>query len=160
MTGIEFGGGERVEKPYSQCDIRALENTDFTCNALEIENWVEHDTLDNIYSRYFLNYLEKEDAYRMIDIWHKLLKVGGQLEIIVPNISHLLNYFIYTGIHSDEYLHEGLWGSGTHEFDYARYGYNYKSLSNLLQSKGFKQITSLLQEKDKDLHIIGIKREN
>lgn len=53
---IEFGCGDNPTKPgFKTCDIRDISGIDFVCPAWDIDKLVEENSVDEIFSRHFLN---------------------------------------------------------------------------------------------------------
>ena len=61
---LEFGCGDTPRKPkYFGVDVRDLPNVKYICNAWEIDQHVEENSIENIYSRHFMEHL----TYNFID---------------------------------------------------------------------------------------------
>ena len=67
---IEFGGGKSPKKiDWIQCDIQDLPNIDIVCDAWKITDHVEKNSVEEIYSRHFLEHLTFAQAEACIKSW-------------------------------------------------------------------------------------------
>ena len=92
---IEFGGGKSPKKiNWIQCDIQDLPNIDIVCDAWKITDHVEKNSVEEIYSRHFLEHLTFAQAEACIKSWSAILKPDGKIQIIVPNLEwHFKQFF-------------------------------------------------------------------
>ena len=92
---IEFGGGKSPKKiDWIQCDIQDLPNIDIVCDAWKITDHVEKNSVEEIYSRHFLEHLTFAQAEACIKSWSAILKPDGKIQIIVPNLEwHFKQFF-------------------------------------------------------------------
>ena len=95
FIGLEFGCGETPAKPeYLGVDIRDFPNVKYICNAWEIAEHVGAESINDIYSKHFLEHLTFYDVDRTLKSWHSILKPGASLHIIVPDIMYHINQFL------------------------------------------------------------------
>lgn len=153
---IEFGcGADPTKEGFLTCDIRNLPGIDFVCPAWEIVNHVEPNTVDEIFSRHFLEHLTFIQAEKLVGIWYDILNPNGLCELMVPNI----DYHIKQWINEKNMTHAraGLWGhqrEGEYEvWDVHKSGYNAKTLTELFTSKGFVNPITIPGTKTKHLHM-------
>lgn len=122
---IEFGGGESPVYPdYKKCDIRDLEGIDYVCNAWEIDQFVEPETVEHIFSRHFFEHLTFQQGEVFVEKCHKILKPGGVFEMIIPNFMWHVRQWLteenVMGFNVDEPFRrgvEGLWGKQRGDVD-------------------------------------------
>ena len=156
---IEFGGGETPKKPdFLQCDVRQCTTTTYVCNAWEIVNHVEPKTVNEIYSRHFLEHLTYYDAENTLMAWYIILKPGGFVTTIVPDIEFHIKQWEAGDFTSASV---GFWGKQRETekseiWDIHKSGYNYYILEKMLKNSGFRAIT---RQKDlpKNLTIKAVK---
>ena len=91
---IEFGCGKDVKEGFVGSDIRALDNVKYVCECWNIHKYVENNSVDEIFSRHMFEHLTFKQGRNALVSWKKVLKVGGSVRIIVPNLKY----------HIDEYL--------------------------------------------------------
>jgi predicted SAM-dependent methyltransferase len=157
---IEFGCGETPTKAgYKTCDIRNLPGIDFVCNAWDIDKLVEHNTVDHVYSRHFLEHLTYKQSRMMLDAWLKILKPGGVCEIMVPNMTfHIKQWTDRENDQSFRHAQAGFWGwqrgDIAETWDIHKSGYDLQSIKSLLADKGFCEFRSLLDIDNAHLHVV------
>ena len=75
MMKLEFGCGETPRKPdFLGVDVRSFPNIKYVCNAWEIDQHVEENTVDEIFSRHFFEHLTFQQADLTLASWYKILK--------------------------------------------------------------------------------------
>ena len=81
---IHVGCGPDSREGYINCDIRPLPNVDLVCSAWHISRYVQDAR--TIYSRHMLEHLTDQEARITLNDWFQALAVGGNVEIVVPNL--------------------------------------------------------------------------
>lgn len=137
---LEFGGGEDPRCPeYLQVDVRPLEGIDYVCNAWEIYRLIKADSVDNIYSRHFFEHLTFIQGRETMLAWHKILKQGGCVEMVIPNMEFHINQWLNED--NMEWACQGFWGKQrdgmTETWDIHKSGYTPKLLKHLGFETGF-----------------------
>lgn len=159
---LEIGGGLKPKKPtYKQCDIRCLKNIDFCCNALDLKKHIEDNTVTHIYARHFFEHLTFDEGYQLLKIFYDILVIGGEVNLILPNITFHINQWINHRNDPTEFIHAkaGFWGwqIGGHtrqiEYDIHKSGYDDKSIIDLVQSIGYINCQVWNKTLDRDLDI-------
>lgn len=154
---IEFGCGETPTKTgFKTCDIRELDGVDYVCAAWDIAEHVDHNSVDEVFSRHFFEHLTFAQGERMLDAWYSILKPGGVCEMMLPNMSFHINQWVNR---SDmDHARAGFWGWQRGEFsdtwDVHKSGYDAETLTHLLESKGWVDIKSLKKPTNKHLHFV------
>lgn len=152
---IEFGCGENPTKEgFKTCDIRDLPGVDYVCAAWDIDQYIDKNSVDEIYSRHFFEHLTFAQGENVLEVWYKILKPGGRMEMMLPNMDfHIHQWMTKTNL---QHAKEGFWGIQRGDFDdlwdVHKSGYNFATLSELLTSFKFTAIKSL-KNKGKHLHI-------
>jgi predicted SAM-dependent methyltransferase len=146
MIKINVGSGNKPKNGYRNLDKLIgkhiyYENTD----AWDIPE--PNNSIDEIYTRHFLEHLDPIEADKTLIEFKRILKNDGLLHIIVPNISFHCKQFFMKGksnfANSSNYEHAmaGLYGwvnKGT--WMGHKWGYTKKTLSDLLKKHKFKNI--------------------
>ncbi|HHT49394.1 MAG TPA: methyltransferase domain-containing protein [Firmicutes bacterium] len=96
---LEFGCGEKLREGYIGVDIRPLPNVKYVCNAWEIVDYVQPESVDAIYSRHFLEHLTYAQLEMTLYSWRRILKPNGTLHIIVPDINYHMRQILYDNYH-------------------------------------------------------------
>ena len=161
MVGIEFGsGGTPLRKGFKTVDIRKVEGVDYVCNAWDITDQVEEDSVDHIFSRHFFEHLTFVQAEYTLDAWKKIIKPEGLIEMLLPNMTwHIEQWVTRSNL---ERAKEGFWGKqregATETWDLHKSGYDRESLEALLVDEGFVDI-DFRRALDKNLHVCFKKKD-
>jgi predicted SAM-dependent methyltransferase len=78
------GCGEDARQGYLACDVRPQPNVAIVCKAWELSQHCSE--LQAIYSRDMLERLTFSELERTLRDWLSALRVGGQIELVVPNL--------------------------------------------------------------------------
>lgn len=116
VNAIDLGCGRKKPRPgYTGIDINVHPWVDIVCNAWEIDEHIPAKTVSSIYSRHLLQTLTYLDAERTIAACSRVLKSGGLLRIIVPDMR----------FHFDQILNKDQHGlSGLRNFTNRRHAIN------------------------------------
>ena len=90
---LEFGCGTRVQKDFKGVDIRYFKGVYFLCNSYDITNYVLKNSVEQIYSRHFLEHLTYKQGLKTLTSWLEILKQGGSLEVELPDLDYHLDQF-------------------------------------------------------------------
>lgn len=161
MTKIEIGAGETPRKNgYKICDIRNLPNVDFCCNAIDLDQYVESNSVTDIYARHFIEHLTFDETNKLMNVFNKILISGGRVEIIVPNIVFHINQWINSRHNKQSFRHAkaGFWGwqrihNDKSYWDVHKSGYDKESIKEIITQKGFVEFFSHKPETDPHLHV-------
>ena len=162
MINIEFGSGEKPTKQgYKTCDIRDLKGIDYVCPAWEIDQHVEPNSVNNIFSRHFFEHLTFDQGELFLENCHKILVKGGLMEMLIPDMDFHIEQ--WTSKSNISHAKHGFWGRQreglTETWDLHKSGYNYVMLEELLKSKGYSKIERIVGMK-KNLHVKCYKDES
>ena len=151
---IEFGCGETPTKAgYKTCDIRNLPGVDYVCPAWKIDNLVPENSVDEIFSRHFFEHLTFKQGEYLLQVWYKILKNGGRVEMLVPNMqAHTQQW-----IDGDSRAARNIYGHQRGDFDHEWYvhksRYDIGSLRELIHKHNFVNYKSLATPKSKHVHV-------
>lgn len=148
---VEIGGGLTPREGYLSCDIRKLPKVDYVCNADNLP--FNNDELEEVYSRHLIEHLTLKEFLKTLEEWNRVLKVGGVLYIICPNILWHLEQ-ILNGNHDSFYSKKSgenhrYWGFGSlfgwqqNSVDIHKFGYYPELLIDILKEFGFCDIEDL-----------------
>lgn len=148
---VEVGSGKKKRPGYVTCDIRKTLESDYVCpaDALPFGN----NSVDEIYSRHLIEHFTLKEFLRVLSEWNRVLKTGGEIYIICPNLLWHLEQ-ITKGKHESFYNKESgendrYWGYGSlfgwqqDEYDIHKFGYYFELLRDILLEAGFDQIEDL-----------------
>lgn len=148
---LEIGSGKKPRKGYLTCDIRDLPNVDYVCSADELP--FENNKIDEIYSRHVVEHFAFKEFLKVLKEWNRVLKIGGDIYIICPNLLWHLKQ-VLEGSHQSFYTKESgknarYWGFGSlfgwqqDEHDIHKFGYYFELLKDILQDFGFDEVVDL-----------------
>lgn len=148
---LEIGCGKRPRAGYATCDIRDLPQVDYVCPADALP--FEDNSIDEIYSRHVVEHFTLKEFLKVLQEWNRVLKVGGQVYIICPNLLWHLKQ-VLEGSHESLYTKTSgqnarYWGFGSlfgwqqDEYDVHKFGYYFELLRDILAEFGFTQIEDL-----------------
>lgn len=169
---IEVGSGRTPKPGFYTCDIRPLPNIDFVCSADALP--FANNSIKQLYSRHLIEHFTLKEFLKVLGEWNRVLKVGGELYIVCPNILWHLQQ-ILTGEHNSFYAKESginqrFWGFGSlfgwnqDVYDCHKFGYYFDLLKDILSDFGFGEITDLTNtEKSQEnspwhLEVMAIKK--
>lgn len=81
---LYVGSGPDSREGYINCDIRSIPGVQLVCPAWKISAFASN--VEAIYSRHTLEHLTDEETRLTLDDWFSALRIGGTVEIIVPNM--------------------------------------------------------------------------
>ena len=151
---IEFGCGETPTKEdFLTCDIRDLLGVDFVCPAWEIDQYVDKNSVDEIFSRHFFEHLTFAQGEYLLEVWYKILSPGGRVEMMLPNmLCHIQQW-----LDGDPRAAQNIYGHQRGDFldvwDVHKSGYDAYSLEKLVSVKNFKNYKSFNRDSSKHLHV-------
>lgn len=71
---------------------------DLHADALDLGNYFEPGTVDEIYAGHLVEHLTPEEAEQAIAYWKSLLKPGGKFGFVTPDFRHLAKEYLAGGI--------------------------------------------------------------
>jgi predicted SAM-dependent methyltransferase len=170
---LEIGCGKKPREGYLTCDIRDLPKVDYVCAADQLP--FEEASVDEIYSRHVAEHFTLKEFLKVLEEWNRVLKVGGVVYIICPNLLWHLKQ-VLEGSHASFYNKESgsndrFWGMGSlfgwqqDEYDVHKFGYYFELMQDILVDFGFEKVEDLtnsgrgLENEPWHLEVKGIKKE-
>lgn len=142
---VRFDANESV-KPDYRCDLRNIPVVD--------------ESFDVVHSRHVLEHFGRSDVMRALREWTRILRVGGEMRLSVPNILTAMKNIILMeeGImNPDPYPFWQLYGKQDDQHDFHFNGFTPKRLQLLLERVGaFDEIAVTTGDgDDDDLNVLG-----
>jgi len=81
---VYVGCGSDRREGYVHCDVRPLPQVEIVCEAWELDRFFQDGKA--IYSRHTLEHLRFEEVEQFFIACHKALRLGGELEVVVPDM--------------------------------------------------------------------------
>jgi predicted SAM-dependent methyltransferase len=111
-------------------------------NSTDIQlRFFKDDSVDLIYASHFLEYFDREEVVPLLRNWHRVLKTNGILRLAVPDFETMAMLY-----YTDQYPLSNFLGPlyGKIEYNdehaYHKTVYDFRSLSELLTSAGYKNV--------------------
>ena len=148
---LHISCGSDIRDGYINCNIRPVPGADLVCDAWEVSKFVD-EKLRLIYARRMLEHMTLFEIEKTLSDWFDALKIGGEVEIIVPYLPYHIKQFQgaawsvesladktsgarrgFTGLYgwpdeTDPYIHKS--------------GFDENNLKFFLQKAGFARITA------------------
>lgn len=170
---VNFGCGDTRLDGYVGVDVRACRGADYVLPAWDVSPF-DRDSVDEVYSRHMLEHLDPQDARRSLAAWFSILRPGGLLRLVVPDLAFHARQLLGAATSWTDEPAENLdhamagfygWrdpGRGGNREDAHRWGYTGESLSRLLREVGFVGVERVLVGTDSEpwhLHLTARKEE-
>ncbi len=149
---VEVGSGNSPMPGYIHCDIHPAKSVDYACNAWAIP--FKPESVYEIYARHMLEHLTYNDAERTLRHWLCILKVGGYIDLTVPDIQKHIEQFTKEGyspyvsfkVTNKEHAMAAFYGWQNNEYDIHKWGWTFDALSTLLDELGYDNIKNIDDE--------------
>jgi SAM-dependent methyltransferase len=151
---LNIGAADKRRPGFLSVDIRADSGADIISTAWELTG-VPDGCVDEIYSRHMLEHLDPNDARRTLAKWLTVLRPGGRLNLIVPDLEfHARQLLGAAKSHFPDQMQHALasiygWRDERHggsREDVHRWGYTCQTLIAELKQAGFVGMTRLLSD--------------
>ncbi|MCX6803966.1 MAG: methyltransferase domain-containing protein [Candidatus Diapherotrites archaeon] len=147
---LEIGSGSKPKKGYIHFDVRSNVKADIIGDARQLP--FENLEYDEVYSRFFLEHLPRNDAKKALSEMYRVLKLDGTIELIVPNIAYFCKLFIEEKGQKKEWALNKLYGFENYPEDHHYFGYDYDVLAKYLHEVGFIDIIGV-KDQEQYTHI-------
>lgn len=134
---LNLGCGNDIIPGYINIDkYNNTGGVDINCDIMELP--FEDGTVDEIYISHVFEHIPINDTYIALDEWHRVLKVGGTLEIRIPDLEHEVKEWLSTPDDEKWFKVHLIFGSQSHEGNTHFCGFNPGSLKSFLEMCGWK----------------------
>jgi predicted SAM-dependent methyltransferase len=144
LSKLEIGSGNKPMEGYLHFDIRPNVNADVVGDATKLP--FKDGEFEEVFSRFFLEHLPRKDAKSALKEMFRVLKDGGKLDILVPNIEFFCKTFVEEKGQKKEWALNKIYGFENYKEDHHFFGYDEETLSNELKTVGFKEIKRVKNE--------------
>jgi len=135
---VEVGPGDAPEPGHLHADVRPGPHVEYVTNAVSLP--FPDGSVSHIYTRHCLEHLTRWEGEKFVAECCRVLRPGGTLHIIVPNMAFHMEQFH----HGDrDHACAAFWGWQRHEHDLHKWGYWWETLSQLLLRAGFTGVDNL-----------------
>ena len=134
---LHLGCFQKKIHGFINVDVRSDVNPDVVDDAFTLKKFKNNST-DIILAVHILEHLDRKSVKFALARWIGVLKNKGQVFISVPDMQAVCEHYIY---HKDlKILQAFLGGSQNHPFDCHLSHFDFKTLKELLEDVGFKDI--------------------
>ena len=112
---LEIGAGEKPQPGYVHHDGRPLEGIDIVCDAREFPP--EHKgKYDEVYASNIIEHFNRFDMPKVLRHWVELLKIGGRIKIITPDMEEITRQYVHRQITHEQFVYL-CYGGNDYEFN-------------------------------------------
>jgi predicted SAM-dependent methyltransferase len=156
MTEIKLHiGGNESRTGWTILDVEQRSEVDIVADASNL-SMLEDESVSIIYASHVLEHFHynlNNSLLRTLTEWYRVLKVGGQLLISVPDLRTLCWLYLNPNLMARErhHLMRIMFGGQTNPYDVHYVGFDFEILSLYLQEVGFldcEQVTEFNLFKD------------
>mgnify|MGYP000938639507 CR=1 FL=1 len=149
---LNLGCGQVVEYGYVNCDIRPGPGVDVVCSIVDLSKHFNESSADEIKLRHVLEHVPPDDARTALREFHKVLRPGGFVRIIVPDLVFHARQLLGQVKSSAEDQRRHVWASlygwrrtdlGGDAHDAHHWGYDEQELRTFLEAAGFVRAVRL-----------------
>lgn len=155
LKKLEVGSGSKPKEGYIHFDIRHLPGTDIVGDATSLP--FQENEFSEVYSRFFLEHLLRKNAQKALNEMFRVLKKGGKLEIIVPDLAYFCKLFVEEKGQKKEWALNKIYGFEKYEEDHHNFGFDFEILEEYLKKAGFVEIKKVVgkegEKEEQYLHI-------
>jgi predicted SAM-dependent methyltransferase len=167
---LDVGCGPNSRPGYVGVDVRAVPGVQFVCEAKDLLSHVTPNSVSEIYSRHFLEHLSFAQALATLRTFFEVLRPGGRVEIIVPDLKFHVWQYICPQPSSPspanpewtqrQHAFAGFWGwqreADREAWDIHKSGYDEDALSIFLTEAGFLDIRRV-DDMPWNLHVLAFR---
>lgn len=171
---IDIGCGDKCKEGFLGVDIRKFPGVEYVCNAWELDKHLEPSSVSEITSRHFFEHLTFSQADKTLDVFYKILKPGGIVNIIVPDMEYHCNQLLNSNIQEPSDTFPSVsgvqhaicsfygWQNESNQgntWDIHKSGYNFELLKMKLETFGFASVQRI-EDTGFNLNVKALKTEN
>lgn len=131
LKKLNLGSGSHILEDYVNVDHREIKGVDLVADIRHLP--FEDGTMEEIFLSHVFEHFTELQARDMVKYWYGLLKTGGMLRIIVPDIENMVLRFADGSISWDR-LRKVVLGGQDYNSDYHFNMFSEKYLKELLTS--------------------------
>jgi predicted SAM-dependent methyltransferase len=155
LMGLDIGCGERKVSVdgYSMMsvDIRGEVRPDIVAPLDKIP--VPDGSYDLVFASHVLEHVKRADTYKTLKEWRRVLKPGGKLQLVVPDLETAAIELLSCKTTQDTF--DILWGAQNHDFNVHYSGYTWQLLDATIKKFGFE--VNKLETRDRQIFMTATK---
>lgn len=133
---LHIGCANRYFKGWTNLDIRPGVG-DVTDDASKLTSIV-NNSYDIIYASHLLEHFGRKEVAKILKVWFSKLKPGGILRLSVPDFEKVI--FMYKKGTGLDVLMGHIMGGQRDKYDYHKFMFDKKLLTDLLLKTGFREV--------------------
>ena len=146
---LNVGCGNVTREDHINVDLRELDGVDVTAPADDMP--FEPGSVDRILAAHLVEHFEEFTLKRrVLPHWHALLRDGGVLTVVVPDMAALLARYAEGGVEWSR-LREVTYGGQDYEGNYHFNMFDFPYLKDLLTEAGFRDTTLVAEGRENGL---------
>ncbi len=155
LLGIDVGCGERKVKidgyQMVSCDIRGEVHPDMICPIDAIP--IPSESYDLVFASHVLEHVKRADIYKTMKEWRRILKVGGKLQLIVPDLEVAAIELLSCKTSNDTF--DILFGAQNYPTNFHFSGYTHMLLQAIVKNYGFE--VNIVECKNREIYLTATK---
>lgn len=128
LKRVNIGSGRDIREDYINVDHRQIDGVDLVADVRELP--FKANSLEEIFASHVVEHFTERDAKKILAYWFTLLKKGGALRLIVPNIDAMARGYA-NGEVTWEQLHSVVLGGQDYESDHHFNQFSLESMEKL-----------------------------
>ena len=155
---VGAGGFPSKEEGWVNLDSRPLAGIDLCIDALEMDQWVPPESCSKILNKDVLEHFGWKEGETVLQIWWRLLKKGGELETITPDMRTVMRRYLDGEDDGCNWLWVmyHLYGMQTYPYNFHKSLYDFPTLGTKLKAEGFSEVIHMPNQGN-HLHVRAIK---
>jgi predicted SAM-dependent methyltransferase len=138
---VNIGCGYKPFEGFKNVDNLKLEGIEYPNIDARNLHCFDDNSVDYIYACHVLEHLPRNETFKTLLEWNRVLKLGGLIRISVPDWDATVKYYNKTGDLENllNWIYGGRETEVKNEFTHKRI-FNFSNLRSLLYEAGFKRI--------------------
>lgn len=138
---LDIGCGSNKREGYEGVDLVALDGVDHVFDLCKDFPFADN-SVEAISTSHFLEHLKDMDSIHVLRESFRVLQPGGEIEIVVPYFSKILQMFLDCEDFEQKWQwhHATIFGNQVHEGEFHKSGFDEDKLHFFLYSLGFTAI--------------------
>lgn len=135
---LEIGSGDKPKPGFVHHDVRELPGIDVICDARAFPP--EHfGRYDEVYASNVIEHFNRFEVKDVIKHWAKLLKVGGILHLITPDMQEITRQYVDKLITHDQFVYL-CYGGNDYEYNRHYYAFSVEHMVLLFKQCGLATV--------------------
>jgi len=143
---LNLGCGRDIKPGYINIDDRSFPGVNRVCNVFEPGLYAA-GSVDEIFAKDILEHCPRRSVKSVLANWVVLLKPGGVITIICPNLRLLATRWMRGELTTEQYVRQ-VYGEQDHDGNTHRNGFDGELLTQYLRGAGVRSVTVLDEKHD------------